>query len=424
MPTPAFLRQRASSAAVTGARLIRFAERLNLTRTGLVALCLVMGGWWAARAIGSRTMYLIVYAALLTMGLAWVVTRRRLAIEVLRSSLPRRMRVGQLVGVELNITTPRRLTTLMLEEQIPPRLGRPVRIPISSLRPGDVLTHRYTLNPVLRGVYSVGPVTASWSDPFGFTVHRQVLPEPVEIIVHPPTEPVRDRVLTRMWEDPPVRPPVSRAWPVGFEFYGMRDYVPGDDLRRVVWSVLARTGRIMVRESEQGITDRVVIVLDTGREWHSPGDLSETFEAAVKTVASLGVRHLRDGFSVSLITPECGSPAIFRGARSEIPFLDSLARIEMGTKPLSAASGALLEATRAQPHVLVVTPHLGIADAQQLKLVTDRGLSVVVVHVVWEESDLLSAVRAASAGARVVQIEPGSSLEAIFQHQATARIRL
>lgn len=414
MAASAFLRRRGSAAARVGAGVARLAERMSLTVTGLVAVLLVVGCWWLARLIGSRTMFLIVYAAVLTMGLAWMVTRRRLAVQADRSELPPRMRVGQTVNVELRITTARRLTTVMMEEQLPPVLGRSVSIPVGSLAAGEELVHGYTLRPVRRGVFQVGPLVASWSDPFGFTIHRQVLPDPAEIIVHPPIEPVHDYVLTRMWEDPPVRPPVSKPWPVGFEFYGMRDYVPGDDLRRVVWPVFAKLGKLMVRESEQGITDRVVIVLDTDRESHSPGDVSDTFETAVKAAASLGARHLSDGFSVSLVTNEGRVASALRGARAELPLLDSLARVERGGRPLAEASRVLMEEARAHPHVLVVTPRLSSADAQQLKLLTDRGLSVVVVQVVWEESDLQTALRAAAVGARVVQLEVGASIEGVF----------
>ncbi len=99
---------------------------------------------------------------------------------------------------------------------------------------------------------------AVWTDPFGLTRRTTELLPATEVVVHPSTEPVHDRPLTRQWEDPPVRPPESKPWPSGFEFYGMRDYVRGDDLRRVVWKAVARTGRVLIRESEQGITDKVL----------------------------------------------------------------------------------------------------------------------------------------------------------------------
>lgn len=409
---------RTAAAAVAGDGLARALERLNLTPTGLAAFVLVVAGWFAARLIGSKTMYLMVYAAVLTIVLSWVASRRRLNIVVQRSELPARMRVGQSVDVELNITANRKVATVMLEEHVPQALGRPVRIPIGRLATAATLDHRYRLAPTRRGVYEVGPMTATWSDPFGFTRHKQVIPEPTEIVVHPVTELVHDRVLTRMWEDPPIRPPVSKPWPVGFEFYGMRDYVPGDDPRRVVWSVLAKSGRLMVRESEQGITDRVVIVLDTFAEWHSAGEVSATFETAVSIVSSLGIRHLSDGLSVTVMTGEGRIATDLRGFQARTTLLDTMAALERGTTPLLKASHLLLEEMRSHPHILVVTPHLDERDAKQLKLITDRGLSVLVVNVVWEESDPRSAARAVAAGARVVQVEAGESIGAVFDYRA------
>jgi uncharacterized protein (DUF58 family) len=67
------------------------------------------------------------------------------------------------------------------------------------------------------------------------TQRETVVAEPFELLVHPRVETVSDRPLTRQFEDPPIRPPVSKPFPSGLEFYGMREYVPGDDLRRIVW---------------------------------------------------------------------------------------------------------------------------------------------------------------------------------------------
>ena len=83
----------------------------------------------------------------------------------------------------------------------------------------------------------------------------------------------------------------------------MREYVPGDDLRRIVWRASARTGKIMVREAEQGITDKITIILDTDRGSHSrDGEgLSESFETGVRVAASLAVRHLREGYEIKAV---------------------------------------------------------------------------------------------------------------------------
>ena len=152
---------------------------------------------------------------------------------------------------------------------MPERLGAPVRVPITKLPSGQTVTHRYGLRCARRGVYQVGPLVAVAGDPLGLSRRETLVAEPFELLVHPRVELVSDRPLTRQFEDPPIRPPVSKPWPSGLEFYGMREYVPGDDLRRIVWRATARTGKIMVREAEQGITDHITIILDTDRGSHS-----------------------------------------------------------------------------------------------------------------------------------------------------------
>ena len=129
------------------------------------------------------------------------------------------------------------MSTIVVEERLPSALaaGRPVRLPVAVLAAGASVDHVYRLRAGRRGVFDVGPLVAEWSDPFGLTRHRVQLLEPASLIVHPSTEPVTDRVVSREWEDPPLRPPVSKPWPTGFEFYGMREYASGDDPRRIVW---------------------------------------------------------------------------------------------------------------------------------------------------------------------------------------------
>lgn len=403
--------------------LLGWLERAHLTVSGSLVLAMAIVGWLVARWLGSKTMYLLVYAGLLMMVSAWLIARRRLAIDVDRSELPTRMREGQTSEVTLKVVARRRATTLILEERLDPALGRTVRLPLASIGVGEEVEHRYTFSPTRRGVYEVGPTTATWSDPFGLTTQQQRLAGPTELIVHPSTELVNDRVLTRMWEDPPTRPPVSKPWPTGFEFYGMRDYVPGDDLRRVVWSAVAKTGKLLVRESEQGITDRVSIVLDTNREWHKPGRPSDTFELGVRVAASVGARHIKDGFAVTLSTNDQRLGVALRGPRARIILLDELARAQLGTTGLGDIGPMLLSDARRGSHFVLITPHLDRETGNQLRLVLERGASVVVVKLVWDESDPQSLARAAALGCQVIQVPIDSSIERAFTHQVGAGTR-
>ena len=413
-------RRRGLGARGTGAGgpLAAALARAQLTVAGAVVLVVCAGAWFVARALGARALFLLVYLGLLAVALCWAVTKRRPALRASRSAVAVRMREGQRAAVALSLEADRRVSTVVVEEHLPEALGSAVRVAVPALAAGQQLEHEYSFTPSRRGVYLVGPADVVWSDPFGLTVHRERLAEPVEVIVHPAIEPVHDRVLTRMWEDPPIRPPVSKPWPTGFEFYGMRDYVPGDDLRRVVWSAVAKTDRMLVRESEQGITDRVTIVVDTDREWHSPGDPSDTFETAVRAAASLGVHHLAEGFSLTLVAGGHRLVAELRGgSAARIALLDELARVQPDRHRLRDSAIDLLGAARRGAHLVVLTPHLDDEAAGTLRLALERGASVTVAAVVWDETDPQLLARAAALGCEVVQVPAGASLEAVFAHQ-------
>ena len=411
----------AAPAEAPGGLLAAVERWTGLTAKGLVVTGGAIAGFVAGRLIGSRALLVLVYGAMLMMAAAYVLARRRLPAEATRSALPTRCRVGQSIDVELALTSTRRVATVILEEELPPYLGSPVRIPVPSLAAGEELRHPYTFKPTLRGIYEVGPLVVERSDPFGLTRRRTVIAQPAQLIVHPAVETVHDRVISREWEDPPIRPPMSKPWPTGFEFYGMRDYVAGDDPRRIIWRATAKTlddegnGRYLVRESEQGITDRVSIYLDTSSEGQSPGDPSETFETLIRTGASLGVRHLDDGFTVTVHTNAGPKLRPLRGQRDRIPFLDSMATVRPDDTSLSKALDRLIVDPHRTAHTVIVTPQIEPDAFRRLRLLRDRGTSMLLVLVLWEHTEPETVHRAGSLGCSVVEVKSTSPLSLVFQ---------
>jgi uncharacterized protein (DUF58 family) len=409
--------------------LAAVSRRTGLTPVGLLAALAVVGCGVVGRAFANRAVFLLLYGGVAVLGLAWLLARRRLAVSAERSALPSRVAEGRTVEVELTLRARSRISTIVLEERLASGLGPPVRVPVPLLAAGAAVSRTYNFAPRLRGVYQIGPLTAEWSDPFGLIKRRVQLAPAVRLLVHPATERVTDRIASREWEDPPVRPPVSKPWPTGFEFYGMRDYVPGDDPRRIVWRATARsldletgTGRYLVREAEQGITDRVMLLLDTDAASHSPGTPSDTFERAVKAVASLGAHHLNDGFSVSLADNTGRLAARLRGRPARIPLLDALAAVRPSKAPLrEALDRVLTDASRGASHQVVVTPHLDHEATRRLRLLVNAGASLLVVLVQWDESDPNSTHRAAGLGCNVVELQPGVSLDRVFRHVVATR---
>jgi len=391
-------------------------ERSGITVSGLILAGVAVVAWVLGYWIAGKPMYLLAYGAVAVLVVMWSVGRRPLPLTGTRSELRARLHQGETVSVEVTLQARRRLSNIILEEKVPPLLGPPVRVPIGTVESGDAVTQRYEVTAWRRGAYELGPLVARWGDPFGLSERQLTLAEPYELIVHPVVEPISDRPLTRLWEDPPQRPPVSRPWPIGLEFYGMREYRRGDDPRRIVWRAFARTRRILVRESEQGITDKVVIILDQDERTHSKGVISDSFEAGVRAAASLGVHHLKEGYSVTLEGSTGKLCGPLRVGRARIELLDALARVERVRADLSATLSRLAATMPPDAHVAVITPLLDAKAAASLKLMTARGRSVIVAALMWTPDAVDTLGTASTLGVSVVEIGPNTPLTRAFAH--------
>lgn len=88
----------------------------------------------------------------------------------------------------------------------------------------------------------------------------------------------------------------------GQDFFGLRDYVPGDSLRSIAWRASARTGELVVRQHSAPSPRRVWVVLRVGSEIPDPLDL----EKSISLVASLIDQAHEAGASVGLAVPQAG----------------------------------------------------------------------------------------------------------------------
>jgi uncharacterized protein (DUF58 family) len=252
------------------------------------------------------------------------------------------------------------------------------------------------------------------------TQREIMLAESYEVLVHPRIELVSDRPLTRLFEEAPMRPPVSKPWPHGLEFYGMREYSPGDDIRRIVWRAYARTGRLLVREAEQGITDKVTIVLDQNAAAHSSGPVSESFELGVRAAASLGVAHLKEGYAVALEGNEETLVRQLRGTHAQIQFLDALARVQPTRARIAPVITRLLSAQARDVHLVIITPHMDAEEVGRLALLVNRGISVLVAVLVFDDDAEATVNAVAGVGCQVVELRPGVPLSRAFRLEVGA----
>jgi len=149
-------------------------------------------------------------------------------------------------------------------------------------------TYRVLCRP--RGVYTIGPTNLTVSDPLGLASLSTTAGRVDTLVVYPAVEELSGLpdVLGRNMAIRAHRPEHSQRG--GEDFYTLREYQQGDDLRRIHWPSSARHDRLMIRQLEIPWQARSLVVLDVRAEAYSN---PASFEAAVSGAASV-IRHLID----------------------------------------------------------------------------------------------------------------------------------
>ncbi len=99
----------------------------------------------------------------------------------------------------------------------------------------------------------------------------------------------------------------------------MREYQEGDDLRRIHWASVARTGQLMIRQDEASRRASGLVFVDTRAA--TLGQMrSPSFERGVSVAATLGTLLVRNGFQLRLGTADVQPAQV-----TEDRFMDVLA---------------------------------------------------------------------------------------------------
>jgi uncharacterized protein (DUF58 family) len=293
------------------------------TTRGWAAVAAGVSLWIAARVVGSSDLHMIA-AGLLALPIvaALYVRFARVRLSIRRQTSPSRIFAGARAVVHLRLENLGNQTTpfLLLEDAIPSDLGRPARLVAAGIPPRNQLEMSYTVVGRQRGRYHLGPVRIYLSDPFGLARGRIETTGRSELLVYPQLESLdASHLLSQgVGSGESTARQLHRS---AAEFYTMREYVTGDDLRRIHWPSVARTGQLMIRQDESTRRSTATIFLDNrsevlGRQG-APG-----FERAVSATTSLGIAFIRAGFSAFLATAE-GRPR----PASEEAILETMAAV-------------------------------------------------------------------------------------------------
>jgi uncharacterized protein (DUF58 family) len=290
-------------------------ERLRSRRPWyLVALALMIGSAVVHQA-------LIFVAGLLALALAVIPElwyRFCLSGLVYRRQLgERRVFFGETITLRLSMENRKILPLpwLEIEDEFPEPLGlrggrlsphfKPRRMILTSelsLWWFQRVSRRYQVHCVARGVFTLGPVTLRSGDPFGLLTREQRIEQLDTLLVYPPILPIErfglpsrhpfgERAAPRRLLEDPLR------------VVGVRDWLPGDGLRRVHWKATARAMTLQSKVYDPTTTWTLALFLNVN-SYTNPvlGINPPLLELAMAAAASVAAWAIEQGYAVGLFS--------------------------------------------------------------------------------------------------------------------------
>ena len=319
-----------------------------------------------------------------------------------RGISPVQVHDGDRAVVELELSTGKRVAQILAEDTVH-GLGS-ARFVADRVRPHQPVVARYEVLSRPRGVYRVGPAAVVVRDPLGMAEAGGLVGSVDRLVVYPAVEDLHGLPIVR-GQDPTVNTSRSSFSPTGGDdFFTLREYQQGDDLRRVHWPSSAKRDTLMIRQLEMPWQSRALVLLNPRSESYPT---SEAFEHAVRGAAS-AVRHLfRAGFRPTLWSGETApttvvSPDTYAIAMEALAVTSTK---EMVSLPVLV--GKLVRGGLAGGALVLVTGEADDDDLAAYRMLSKNYLRTIVMSVAQAPNDAILAMR--TVGAVTLLTGPGAA---------------
>lgn len=390
-----------------------------LTTRGLVLLIAALVAWGVGRLLGVDELYVVAISCVAVVVFGTVATwavGARIAVRRLGGQVY--VHQGQVVEIRLQLRNDGKVPAplLLVEDRRPTALESadgPPRFVVAGLAPHAIVSFAHRSVGHRRGRYTVGPLRIRVRDPFGVAERVRRYRSTDEVVVFPRIETLRP---IPGWgaQRGSTASDLRRLIHAGDEFYTMREYTTGDDLRRVHWPSTAHRQKLMVRQHEQPWNASATVLLDSRARSHGGVGESSTFERAVSATASV-LTHLHGlRYELRLVT-EPSVPNTLPGTL--IPELVHLAELRPSPDPrilplltqLRDVPGGLLVIVITTPASEILSQDAEILGLLQAGYAFTGRLALIIERVDSEAGRGLTRLLR-SAGWRAAQVLPGEQL--------------
>ncbi|MDQ6615359.1 MAG: DUF58 domain-containing protein [Actinomycetota bacterium] len=377
----------------------------TLTRRGWAVCGSAVAFVAAGRLLGIPELYALAVVGLgLIAGAVVYVRYAPWDIEANREVRPPQVHAGGNGRVELSVRNNDSHRSPILAARDPFDDGRRwARFHIAPLLPGEKVRAAYRLPTTERGIFPLGPLTIGLTDPFGLATQAREAAPGATLVVYPRIDTIHPLAQAR-GADPTGSTGHPSLTAGGEDFYALRPYQTGDDLRRVHWPSSARSDDLMIRQDEVPWQGRISVLIDLRAPQHSPASL----ELALSAVASIVHASFLAGRQVRLVTSTGLDTGFGSGHTHLATILGRLAAATTGPRATMAAGLSVLDRGGTTGGVAVVTTDAAtdedLAGTRRLSARFGSVAVVIIERSAWDPHTSVAPTTTVRGRSSVVRV--------------------
>lgn len=253
---------------------------------------------------------------------------------------------------------------------------------VSELGMHKTAEFQYKVKCRRKGKYTLGPtIIRSWGL-MGTSYHDRTFPSEDIITVIPRSEDIRKLKIsprkTRMWFGQ-IR---SRRAGIGTDFWGIKEYHSGDELRQINWKASARFDRLFCNQFEGERSGDAIIILDARKESDVGLAHKSTVESGIRAAVSVAAKILESRNRVGLVIQRDVLDWVYPayGRKQLYKIIDALVQVRPGGKwPFEHVTWVVSRFFPTQSQIIIITPLIDSKAVDCVISLCARGHDVLIV---------------------------------------------
>lgn len=368
------------------------------------------------------------FTAFIFLGIDFYQTQSGSKLQITRTG-SERLSIYANEKIAIAITnTSKRIVWIEMKDEIPDFHFIYDRQPLKGcIRPNEKVTFEYQVEPKKRGAFLFGNVHIRVASPLKLCYRSEVIFLQKEYKVYPNVQDLRKyRLMVAKNQFREIGRQPLQVQQTGTAFESLREYVLGDEYRKINWNATARENKLIVNQYQPEKNQSVFILIDSGRPMSYEIRGQKKLDLAINTALILSDIVLQNGDQSGLMTFNTEVQSVVMpasGAAQREQIMNELYHIEHSiyTSNFEDAFYQLTQKQRRRSLICIFTDFDSYEEAEDMMRVVPILKKNNLVMVILIESEKLKQYAQTEVNSERQIFEKGVALELLAERQLLIR---